>query len=65
MEAAENIMPDEKIGEVSELECIETPDCKTIEDVCKYLHSSVETSCKAVVYQRNSDDTFICSVCPW
>ena len=31
MEAAENIMPDEKIGEVSELECIETPDCKTIE----------------------------------
>lgn len=59
MEAAENIMPDEKIGEVSELECIETPDCKTIEDVCKYLHSSVETSCKAVVYQRNSDDTFV------
>ena len=59
MEAAENIMPDEKIGTVSELECIETPDCKTIEDVCDFLHSSVETSCKAVVYQRNADDSFV------
>ena len=59
MEAAENIMPDEKTGTVSELECIETPDCKTIEDVCDFLHSSVETSCKAVVYQRNADDSFV------
>ena len=34
-------------------------DCKTIEDVCAFLKSDVETSCKAVVYQKNSDDTYV------
>lgn len=59
MEAAENIMPDETIGEEAELQCIETPHCQTIEDVCNFLKSDVKGSCKAVVYQRNSDDSFV------
>ncbi len=59
MEAAENIMPDEIIGEEAELKCIETPHCQTIEDVCNFLKSDVKGSCKAVVYQRNSDDRFV------
>lgn len=41
------------------LECIETPDCKTIEDVCNFLQSEVEDSCKAVVYQKNADDAYV------
>ncbi len=59
MEAAENVVKNEAAGAVTPLECIETPDCKTIEDVCAFLKSDVTASCKAVVYQKNSDDTFI------
>ncbi len=58
MEAAENKVVNEG-GELQELECIETPDCKTIEAVCRFLGSAVETSCKAVVYQKNMDDTYV------
>ena len=44
---------------VEELKSVETPDCKTIEEVCTFLKSDVECSCKAVVYQRNMDDTYV------
>lgn len=59
MEAAENIIENTSANALSTLECIETPDCKTIEDVCAFLKSDVTASCKAVVYQRNMDDTFV------
>ena len=59
MEAAENIVANFAEGNLQELQCIETPDCKTIEDVCAFLKSDVKASCKAVVYQRNMDDTFV------
>lgn len=59
MEAAENKMVNEDAGDTLELQCIETPDCKTIEDVCAFLKSDVTKSCKAVVYQKNSDDKFV------
>lgn len=59
MEAAENIVKNDSAGAVWPLECIETPDCKTIEDVCNFLKSDVEASCKAVVYQKNADDAFV------
>ena len=59
MEAAENKMVNEETGTTQELQCIETPDCKTIDDVCAFLKSDVTSSCKAVVYQKNSDDTFV------
>lgn len=36
-----------------------TPECHTIEAVCAFLHSTPETSCKAVVYQRNTDDSYV------
>ncbi len=58
MEAAANIISNEA-GETQELQCIETPDCKTIEDVCNFLKSDVKTSCKAVVYQKNEDDAYV------
>lgn len=59
MEAAENIVTNSVNGNLQELHCIETPDCKTIEDVCAFLKSDVTASCKAVVYQKNMDDTYV------
>ncbi|MCD7824473.1 MAG: proline--tRNA ligase [Clostridiaceae bacterium] len=59
MEAAENKMQNDVSGEPVSLECVETPDCKTIEDVCRFLGADIQSSCKAVVYQKNSDDTFV------
>ncbi len=59
MEAAENIVENVSMDKRCPLECIETPDCKTIEDVCSFLKSDVTTSCKAVVYQKNADDAFV------
>lgn len=58
MEAAENMVTNQA-GQEEELACMETPDCKTIEDVCDYLKSDVKSSCKAVVYQKNSDDSYV------
>lgn len=58
MEAAPNIVNNDSTGN-AELKCVETPDCKTIEDVCAFLKSDETKSCKAVVYQKNSDDKFV------
>lgn len=59
MEAAQNIVKNTSTNTLQPLECVETPDCKTIEDVCAFLKSDVLSSCKAVVYQKNSDDAFV------
>ncbi len=59
MEAAECItenFPDSALAPLAE---VATYDNKTIEDVCKFLHSDAKKSCKAVVYQRNSDDSYV------
>ena len=59
MEAAENIVENTSEQTLSELACIETPNCKTIEEVCNFLNAEVAASCKAVVYQKNADDTYV------
>ena len=59
MEAAENIVENSSSGNPESLECVETPGCKTIEDVCAFLKSDIIASCKAVVYQKNADDTYV------
>ena len=59
MEAAENIVENTSEQTLSELACIETPNCKTIEEVCNFLNAEVASSCKAVVYQKNADDTYV------
>lgn len=59
MEAAENIVENSSLNDVQPLECVETPECKTIEAVCEFLKSDVLGSCKAVVYQKNADDSFV------
>ncbi len=58
MEAAECIV-DNGANEAEPLEKIYTPDCKTIEDLSKYLKADEKNFGKAVVYQRNKDDSYI------
>ena len=59
MEAAECVIHNCR-NEVSEpLTLVHTPNIHTIEEVCEFLHCDKKSSCKAVVYQRNSDDSYI------
>ena len=57
-EAADCIVHNEDYP-IEPLEEVFTPDQKTIEDVCNYLHASPLQSCKAVLYQRNMDDSLV------
>jgi len=58
MEAAPCIVENEK-GEIADLVKVDTPDVKTIEDLCAFLKIDAKQTCKAVVYQRNIDDSFV------
>ncbi len=59
MEAAESIINNETAGESKELELVYTPDIHTIEDICNFLKTPLEESCKAVVYQKNMTDEYV------
>lgn len=59
MEAAECITENISDTELNELELVHTPDAHTIEDLCAFLKTTPEKTCKAVVYQRNKDDSYI------
>lgn len=59
MEAAECITEKTPLGHVQPLDLIETPNIHTIEDICNFLHTTTAETCKAVVYQRNQDNSFV------
>lgn len=59
LEAAENIVNNQSAIDTEELTLVLTPQCKTIEEVCNYLNRDVLSSCKAVVYQKNSNDDYV------
>lgn len=59
MEAAECIIYNRRNDVSGELTLVHTPNIHTIEEVCGFLHCDEKDSCKAVVYQRNSDDHYI------
>ena len=59
MEAAESIIINEMTGDSKELELVHTPDIHTIEDICNFLKTPLEESCKAVVYQKNMTDEYV------
>ena len=58
MEVADCVI-DAPQNDIEELKLVHTQNAKTIEDVCKLLNVDNETSCKAVMYQKNSDDTLV------
>ena len=47
------------IGESKPLEEVYTPNIHTIEDICEFLKTPLEQSCKAVVYQKNMTDEYV------
>lgn len=59
MEAAESIIENKCEGEDKQLELVYTPDIHTIEDICSFLHTPLEESCKAVIYQKNMTDEYV------
>ncbi len=59
MEAADSVIPAERDEVSNALEKVYTPDMHTIEDVCTFLKAKETDSCKAVVYQRNADDSYV------
>ena len=59
MEAADNIVEEFEKMPSEALKEVHTPGKESIEDVCEFLNSSAVNSCKAVVYQRNSDDKYV------
>ena len=59
MEAAESIIENKIEGESAELELVYTPDIHTIEEICTFLNTPLEESCKAVVYQKNMTDEYV------
>lgn len=59
MEAAESITKNERDAVSAELTEVYTPNIHTIEEICDFLKTPIEKSCKAVVYQKNEDDSCI------
>lgn len=59
MEAAESIIKNVLDEKEEALTLVHTPNIHTIEEVCDFLHTPAEKSCKAVVYQRNEDDSYV------
>lgn len=59
MEAAESIVENIRDDVSEPLTSVSTPECRSIEDVCAFLGSKSEKACKAVVYQKNEDDSYI------
>ena len=58
MEAAPCLLNNEP-GEIAPLQKVDTPNCKTIEELCAFLNIKPWQTCKAVMYQRNADDSFV------
>ena len=58
MEAAECIVHNEAVPE-QPLTKVATPGVKTIEDLCQFAHITAQQTAKAVVYQRNEDDSYV------
>lgn len=59
MEAAASIISNERDAVSEPLTEVHTPNIHTIEDICEFLKTPTEKSCKAVVYQRNHDDSYV------
>lgn len=59
VEAAECIVCNEKDDELKPIEPVATYENKTIEEVAGFLGVEKNKMCKAVVYQRNEDDSYV------
>lgn len=59
MEAADYISDIARDASSDPLEKVHTPNIHTIEDICEFFGDETKNSCKAVVYQKNMDDSYV------
>lgn len=59
IEACASVVDNSALGATESLALVPTPDMATIEEVAGFLHKPHNTACKAVVYQRNTDDSYV------
>jgi len=59
MEAADCVIDNSDAPAQAELAKVPTPETSTIEALCDYLKIRPEDTCKAVVYQKNMDDSYV------
>ncbi|MBR3644956.1 MAG: proline--tRNA ligase [Lachnospiraceae bacterium] len=59
VEAAPSIIKNENKIPMGDLELVDTPNVSTIEDLCAFLNVQAQNTAKAVVYQRNEDDSYV------
>lgn len=59
MEAAECILPAVPERTEQELSGVHTPDIRTIQELCVFLNMPSQKICKAVVYQRDRDGSWV------
>lgn len=59
VEAAECVLDAPKEAKAQPLTKVHTPNSHTIEEVCAFLNCEQTSACKAVVYQRNADDSYV------
>jgi len=58
IEVAECIVKNAEAAE-AKLECISTPDVKTIDDLCKLFGVTADKTCKAVLYRKNETNELV------
>lgn len=59
MEAAACIVDHPRVQPSESLARVTTPQAHSIEQLCELLHCEPKRCCKAVVYQRNTDDRYV------
>jgi prolyl-tRNA synthetase len=59
IEACTSVVDNAALSGTEALTLVPTPDMATIEEVAGYLHKPHNATCKAVVYQRNADDSYV------
>lgn len=59
METAESIIHNQADAVSEPLTLVHTPNVSSIEELCSFLKLPKERSCKAVAYQRDTDDSYV------
>lgn len=59
IEACPSVVDNSALSQTEDLALVPTPDMATIEEVAGFLHKPHNATCKAVVYQRNADDSYV------
>lgn len=59
IEACASVVDNAALGATEALTLVPTPEMATIEEVARYLHKPHSATSKAVVYQRNADDSYV------